>query len=168
MATNLVARLALALSGSFDNPLDVGGASYPLNFGQNLNFTNGSGANQASSVFTDTRTLAASATENLDLSGSLQDAYNNIIAFTKIKALLIVADPANVNNVVVGGAASNAFASIFGATTHTTIVKPGGFVCWGAPDAAGYAVTDATADLLKIANSAGGSSVNYTIIIIGA
>ena len=35
-----------------------------------------------------------------------------------------------------------------------------------APDANGYAITATTADLLKIANSAGGTSVTYTIAIL--
>jgi hypothetical protein len=47
--------------------------------------------------------------ENLDLSGVLANALGATLAFTAIKAILIVADSANTNNVVVGGAASNGF-----------------------------------------------------------
>lgn len=166
MAT-LNARIALALTGSLENALDVGSASYPLGFGQNFNFGDGAGANQAKTVFTDTRTLAASATEDLDLNGALTDAFGATIAFTKVKALIITADGGNTNDVVVGGAASNGAVSFFGAATDKVKVKPGGMFALVAPDANGYAITAATGDLLKIANSTSGSAVTYTIIVIG-
>jgi len=38
----------------------------------------------------------------------------------------------------------------------------------GAADATTYAVTAGTGDLLKVANSAGGTSVTYDIVIIGS
>ena len=167
MAT-LSARIALALSGLFENVLDVGSASYPLAFNQNFNFANGSGANQAASIFTDTRTLAASATEDLDLNGVLTDAFNATIAFTKIRALIICADAGNTNDVVVGGAASNGAISFFGASTDKVKVKPGGMFVLVAPDANGYGITAATADLLKVANSSSGTGVTYTIIVVGS
>lgn len=169
MPTNLAARVALALSGSFDNLLDVNNATYPLSFSQNFNFDNGTGANKARTVFTDTRTLAASATESLDLSGALTDAYNNVISFTKIKAIVFAADGGNTNDVIIGNAGANAFVALFGAAgnTSTVVLKPGGMIAFVAPNANGYAVTDATADLLKVANAAAGTGVTYTVIIIG-
>ncbi len=54
------------------------------------------------------------------------------------------------------------------AKPDTVKVKPGGAIALVAPDATGYAVTAGTADQLKVANSAGGTSVTYDIIIIGA
>jgi hypothetical protein len=69
-----------------------------------LAITNGTGANQANNAFSDERTLNASASENLDLAGVLQNALGASLAFTAVKAILIVADVGNVNNVVVGGA----------------------------------------------------------------
>jgi hypothetical protein len=166
MAT-LSARLALTLSGSLDNILDVGSASYPLAFGQNFNFSDGVGANQAKSVYTDTNTLAASASVDVDLNGVLLDAFNTVINFTKVKAVIVVADPGNTNDVVVGGAASNGAVSFFNASTDKVKVKPGGMFAVVAPDANGYSVTAATADLLRIANGGAGTAVTYTLIVIG-
>lgn len=168
MATALAARIALAISGEFSNILDIGSATYPVGFGPVYALTDGSGANQANKLFTDQRTLAASGTEDLDLNGTLVDAFGNTFSPTKIKALVVVADAANVNDVVVGGASANQAASFFGAATHSVKVKPGGMLVLVAPDATGYAITAGTADLLKIANSSSGSAVTYTIIVIGA
>jgi len=161
------ARIGLNVAGQTDSALDVGVVSYPLNYSFLSILSDGTGANQAKNFFTDTRTLTASANEDLDLSGVLLDAFGAAILFTKIKALIITADAANVNDVVVGGAATNQVASIFGAVTHTIKVKPGGMLALVAPDVNGYAITAATGDLLRVTNGGAGTSVTYTIIVIG-
>jgi len=167
MATSLSARLGLNLAALIEDSLDVGIVSYPANFGANYNFADGTGANQAKKIWTDTRTLTASATENLDLAGGLTDAFGAALTFTAIKALIVKADPANVNDVVLGGHASAAWVAPFAASTERVNVKPGGMIALVAPDATGYAVVATTGDLLKVLNSAGSTSVIYTIIIIG-
>jgi len=69
--------------------------------------------------------------------------------------------------VLVGGAASNQVATIFGATNDVLVIRPGGMFALTAPDNTGMAITASTGDLLKIANSSSGTSVTYTIVIIG-
>lgn len=167
MATTLTARVALSLAAQLDKGLDVGSASYPATLGITNVFENGTGANQANELFTDTRTLTASATENLDLAGVLTDAFGTVLSFTKVKAIIVTAAAANTNDVVVGGHATAAFAPMFGDVTDTVVVKPGGTFVIVAPDANGYAVTATTADMLTVTNSAGGTSVTYTIAIVG-
>lgn len=127
----------------------------------------GTGANQADLVYSGTRTLSASGSEELDLAGGLEDAFGATLTFAKIKGILIKAASGNTNNVVVGGAASNAFQGPFGATNDTIAVKPGGQFLISAPNAAGWPVTAGTGDLLKIANSSGTTGVTYDIVIIG-
>lgn len=167
MTTSLTARLALNLDAALSDNLEIGTVEYRPQYGANYLFTDGTGANQANSIFTDVRTLAASATENLDLAGSLANVFGATIAFDRIKALIVKADPGNTNDVLVGGAASNQAATFFGDVTDVVKVKPGGTVAFIAPDANGYDITAATGDLLKIANSGAGTGVTYTIIIIG-
>ena len=167
MPQSISASIALTLQATLNNALNVGSASYPLAYNASAAFSNGAGANQAKDIFTDRRTLAASAAENLDLVGVLANAYGASISFTKIKALIVVADKANANDVVIGGHATAACASFFGDATDTVKVKPGGIVAFIAPDANGYAVAATTADMLKVANSGAGSSVTYDIIILG-
>lgn len=167
MTTSLAAKVTLNVVAELINSLDVGNVNYPAAYGANYNFADGTGADQAKEIFTDTRTLTASAAENLDLAGVLTDAFGNVLTFTKIKALIVKADPANTNDVVLGNHATAAWFPMLGAATHTVKVKPGGMVAFVAPDANGLAVTATTADMLTVTNSAGGTSVTYTIIIIG-
>ena len=159
---SLSGRLSLNVDMTLASALDIGTAEYRPQYGANYVLDNGTGANQANELFADNRTLVASATENLDLAGSLINAFGTAIVFDKIKALIVKAAPGNVNDLLVGGAASAQASSFFGVK-----VKPGGMVAFVAPDANGYDVTATSADLLKIANSAGGTPVSYTIIIIG-
>lgn len=167
MATSLNARVLVSVTGELANSLDVGSVSYPFSFGVNQLFADGTGADQAKEVWTDTRTLTASATENLDLAGVLVDVFGTVLIFTKIKALIVKADAGNTNDVLVGGHASAAFVSMFSDATDVVRVKPGGMFAITAPDATGLAVTATTGDLLKVTNSAGTTAVTYTIVIIG-
>lgn len=167
--TTLAATIAIVVAGKYSNTLDIGSVDYPLNFAPNVNFTDGAGAGQASKVWSDTRTLAASATEDLDLNGTaLVDAFGNALALTKGKVLIVTADVGNVNDVVVGGAASNAWATMFGSATDKVKVRPGGFLVLADPSAGGYTVTPTTGDLLRIGNGGAGTPVTYTIEIFGA
>ncbi|WP_066373979.1 hypothetical protein [Herbidospora mongoliensis] len=130
----------------------------------------GTGAGAADRVFTDTRTLAASGSESLDLSGSLEDVLGGPAVFARVKMLAIRAHADNVNNVVIGGVASNGWITPFGDATDKIVLRPAaGLALWaGEEDATAYAVTAGTGDLLQVANSGSGTAVAYDIYIIGA
>lgn len=130
-------------------------------------FANGSGADQASKIFSDTRTLAASASEDLDLAGALSGALGGTLTFASVKALMIRAKPGNTNNVVVGPASANGFAGPFGDASDRIAIKPGGVFLITAPPA-GWTVTAGTGDLLTVANSGSGTPVDYDIVILGS
>lgn len=161
------ANLALTLAATLVNSRALDAVTQSVSNASSFTLSDGVGANQAKSMFSDTRTLAASGTENLDLVGVLLDAFGTAITFTKVKAIIIKASAANTNDVVVGGHASAAFFSFFGAATHTLKVKPGGMVALVAPDVNGYAVTATTGDMLMVTNSGAGTGITYDIIIIG-
>lgn len=161
---SLSSRVGIELAALLVGVHDFAPPGSDLKKSRSFNFTNA----QASKVFADRRTLAASASEELDLAGSLVDALGATITFTKIRALLIEASSANANTVVVGGAAANAVATLFGDATDTLVVRPGGVALLVAPDTAGYAVTPATGDLLKVANGGAGTAVTYDITVLGA
>lgn len=163
---SLSATLKVALAATHTNALDLATATFPLNLVQALTLTDGTGANQADRIFTDTRTLAASATEDLDLAGSLTDAYGTV-TFARVKAILVIASAANTNNVNVTRPASNGVPFLLAAGDGMA-VRPGGIFLLAAPDATGYVVTATSADLITFTNSAGSTSVDYTIVIIGA
>lgn len=115
-------------------------------------------ATAATKLVFDTRTLAASATEDLDLAG----AFANM---TKVHAIYVRAVSANVNAVVVGGAAANAFKGPFADATDKVSVGAGDEFL--ATSKVGWTVTAATADLLRLGNSGAGSTVTYDIVVIG-
>lgn len=165
----LTSRITLAATASQTSTLDLGTAVATLAKSYTADLTNGTAAGQVDRIFHDTRTLAASANEDLDLAGVLIDALGNSLTFARVKGLIISAAASNVNNVVVGGAASNGFISWAGAATHTITVRPGATFSLfaGAADATGYAVTAATADLLRVANSSSGSTVTYDVVVLG-
>lgn len=160
---------SLAAFAELANTLDLGKSTAKVGLRQAVSLTDGTGAGQANRVFQDTRTLAASASEDLDLAGVLTGPDGAVITFARIKLLAVVAAPGNANNVVVGGAASNAWLGPFGAAAHTIAVRPGEpkLIC-AAADAVAYPVTAGTVDLLKIANSGAGTSVTYSILIVGS
>lgn len=129
-------------------------------------FVDGAGNDQINQVFADTRTLTASTNEDLDLAGGLTNGIGATVTFTSIKAIAIIADSGNGDNIEVGGAATNAFATPFGAATDVVNVPADGKLLLVAPGA-GYAVTASTADLLRISNADGVASASYTIILLG-
>lgn len=133
-----------------------------------LKVANGTGAGQADRVWSATRTLAASATEDLDLVGTtLLDAFGAAVTFPKVTALIVRAAPGNTNNVVVG-AGTNAWATLLN-TTGTITLRPGAWlaIAVGQTDISGYVTTAATGDILKVANGGGGTQVSYDIVVIG-
>lgn len=132
-----------------------------------VDLLNGTGAGQADVLYANTATLAASATADLDLT-TLTPAIGGTSNFVKVKALVIIAADGNTNNVVLGAAAANPWTSIYTAT-GTEQVRPGGATIklTSATDTAGFAVTPAGQRVLRVANGGAGTSVTYTIGIIG-
>lgn len=167
MATALQARLIMSILAQIDNPIDVGVVSYPVNLAYTQQFTDGVAADQAQKIWTDLRTIAISGTDDLDLNGVLLDQFGVAINMTKLKALIIKAASTNVNDVVVGGAAANQVSTIFGTVTDKVKIKPNGMMVLVAPDINGYGITAATADILRVANGGAGTTVDYTITLIG-
>jgi hypothetical protein len=148
--------------------LDLGSRSAPLIYTFQKAITEGSGANQCTTLFSDSRTLAASANEDLDLSGTaLQSMLNANLALTAVKLLYVEADAGNTNNVLVKPAASNGWLGPFANASDIIAIPPGQAVPWVNFTAAGWPVTAGTGDLLNIANSGGTTGVTYKIIIAG-
>lgn len=163
LTTDLTVRLAATLT----NPLDLSTPTDALVQAARLIYTSGSGLNQANMSWHDQRTLTASATEDLDLAGSLSNAFGATQTFARIKLVMVAAATANTNNVNVTRPASNGV-PLFLAASDGIPVRPGGVFLWAAPDATGVAVAAGTGDLLTFTNSAGSTSVTYDVVIIGA
>ncbi|MEU9865489.1 hypothetical protein AB0D99_31935 [Streptomyces sp. NPDC047971] len=148
--------------------LDLTTAADPLDFRRGVHLESGTGAGKADLVFHDRRTLNASANETLDLAGVLTDAYGAAITFARIKFIAISAASGNTNNVIVGANASNDWVGLLNAAGTITL-RPGASFCAmsGPVDATGMVVTAGTGDLIKVANSAGSTTVTYDVVIVG-
>lgn len=160
-------KLLVDLDADYTSALDLSTTQNHLDFTRSLLLATGTAASQADKVWHDERTLTASSSEDLDLSGSLVDAFGVTLTFARVKGLIVAAASGNTNDVVLGNV-TNGVVAWFGAATHTIKVKPGGLLALFAPDATAYPITAATADLLHVANSGAGTSVTYDIVVIGA
>ena len=149
------------------NAPDIGQATYRAKETHEVEFAAGNGSGQVDKQWTDTRTIAASSSESLDLAGSLGNALGNTTVFAKVKAIRIRASAANTNNVVVGGAGSNTFVGPFADATDKISIPPGGHFEVTHPTT-GWTVTASTGDILLVANSSSGTGVDYDIEIIGS
>jgi hypothetical protein len=164
---SLTSSIKLIASAIQTSSLDLGSAKFRPSISSTLSFADGAGAAAANLIFTDTRTLAASATENLDLAGVLTDAYGATITFARLKAVIVTAAAANTNDVQVTRPASNGV-PMFMAAGDGIALKPGAFFAWADPGATGAVVTASTGDILTVTNSAGTTGVTYSILILGA
>ncbi len=163
---SLTATVQLSVAGQQTNPVDLGTAKAPFSESLSIAYASGVAAGQADRVFHDQRTLAASATENLDLAGILADVFGAVLTFATIKAIIIRAASGNTNDVQVTRPAANGVVGPFLAAGDGVALKPGFAFAWFG-SGAGVAVTPATGDLLTITNSAAGTPVTYDVIIIG-
>lgn len=166
-AAGVSAEIVTHIDGSYAGANSLGSPAFAFNQLTTLRLGAGTSSGQADLMFADQRTLAASATENLDLAGVLVDPLGATLTFGHVKLIYIKAASTNTNDVCVGGAASNGFFAPFGDATDKVCVKPGAVALFEIATGVGWAVTATTADILKVTNSAGGTSVKYDVIIAG-
>jgi hypothetical protein len=165
-AATLTTRVVLQLDGSLTSALDLVTASAPTSFRQVNDLAQGVGANQADQIWSDQRTLSAGANEDLDLKGTLLDAFGVAFTPSKVRVLIIRASSANTNDLVLFGDANSV--PFLNTAATTSNLKPGGTLVLVAPNLAGVTVTAGTGDIVQIANGGGGTSVTYDIVVVGA
>ena len=136
----------------------------------------GTGLNNADLVWDDRRLVAFGADDELDLAGTLENDYGDVVTFANVKLLMILnrtdedwsagAHTATTAVITVGGAISE-FLGPFGAAGDKISIPTGGLFLVTNPGTAGWTVTEASADDLKIHNDDGANEAMYDIIIIG-
>ena len=138
-----------------------------------LQFSMGGGSGQANLLFVDERTLASAANDDLDLNGTaLKTVYGVDIAATTLVAALIINAPKlasaapNTTNLTIGGGTSPVTTFLGGTTPTFGPIRPGGFLFFGCDAVGGFgAIVAGTADILRIANSAG-AAATYQIALL--
>jgi hypothetical protein len=166
-AAGVQADVTAGVAGSYAGVNDLGSVSFAFSPSTLIQFSPGTTTGKADKLFSDQRTLAASATENLDLAAVLVDPLGGTLTFGHVKAIYIHAAAANTNDVCVGGAGTNTFVGPFADATDVVCVKPGGVLLLAVGLGVGWTVTPATGDILKVANSAGTTGVTYDVVIVG-
>src|SRR3546814_19767458 len=108
--------------GRLTTARDGGDAIQDFNEGLSKLFTTGTGAGQANGVYIEDFSIIASGSSNIDLAGSLTDAHGNALVFTAVKAILLIADATNTNNVIIGNVV-NGFVGPFGRSEERRVGK---------------------------------------------
>lgn len=166
----LSASVRLRLAASQTGSSDFGGPAFTPALEAVMNLANGTGAGQADLLFVDERSVNASSNDDIDLAGALTGAFGTTITAAEIVGVLVINAPrdgaANTSSLTIGNG-SNPFVGFLGGTTPTIgPIGPGGFFFIGCPSATGVgAVTAGSADVLRIANGAGGTAV-YQLAIL--
>lgn len=174
MATSLNVDLQLTGQASMLNALDhssvatsiqIASTSFPA---QQLSLSFGTGDNQANMMWSDKRTLANGADDDLDLAGGITDSFGSTITFTYVKNIIVAMDSVDGTNAVRIGpqGVTNAWQGPWGgvaAGNYLTVLSRAWIACDGYT---GHAVTAGTGDILRIHN-ASGVSVDYHLWIIG-
>jgi hypothetical protein len=163
---NLKARLLTQFSLLLTGSGDLGASETEIDQVFRQAFDTGTGLNQAQIAFGDERGVNGSATDSIDLAGSLPGSLGGALTFTAVKEIFIFAAAANAAALKVGAGVSNAFVGPFGAAAVGVKVEPGGILHLRNPTAAGWAVVAGTGDILAVENT-GGAAANFTIILIG-
>jgi hypothetical protein len=166
MATTLRTVVTAQINTTFRNLLDLSVPIDTLEKRQKVELDNGTGTAQADLNFHDQRTLIASATEDLDLAGSLAGPFGASQVFVELRAILISAAAGNTNSVRVTRPASNGV-PLFLAASDGLDIPPGGVFLWACPADGKVTITPGTGDLITVTNGGAGTSVTYDVVIIG-
>lgn len=162
----VTASIDIAVRAKLTGTADLGNPVAPVALDKHIQIAAGTDAlGKADVLWADTRTLAASATENLDLAGVLAGLLGSTVAAAEISAIIITAAAGNTNDVVFFGAASNAFNGPLSGTTPKLTIGPDDVAL--ITNKKGWTVTATTGDIILVANSGAGTPVTYTITLIG-
>lgn len=170
MPATLTGNVRVDLQATYQNAVGLAAGIGSIAGNQLIQaLTSGVGANQVDKIYSESqKSIAASGTYDIDLSGSLTDVFGAVISFARVKLIAVFASLSNTNNVLVGAAAATQFIGPLGSATDKINVRPGGCALLFAPDATAWPVVNAASDLLRFTNSAGTTAVLFDFIIMGA
>jgi hypothetical protein len=163
----LTANLNVQFSASQTGTHTIAEPNFEPRISMSLAFEDGVGLNQADLQWVIERTLAAGASDLLDLTAGLMDAFNKPIVFAEIVAILITTDAENTDNLEIGAAASEAWTGIFGAATDKIKLPPGGMFAISSPGDPGIGAVDGTSNTLQLKNASATESCSFQIAIVG-
>jgi len=166
---SLKTTIAINLTAIVSQANDTGPASAQHTTGLlTQNWLDGVGFNQADLAFSDIRSLAASANEDLDLVGGFTDGLGNTVSPAKVAAIAFL-NYSTTQTLRLKPASSNGWTGLQSGSTDYLSIPPAstdmpGCVIFCAPR--GLTITAGTGDLVNVANPSG-STASYRIVLIG-
>lgn len=161
----LTARIALGFTTNYSQTSGLGTAANNLAVSRLIEFADGTGADQANTIYHASRTLAVDANEVLDLyaSGTLEDPLGNALTLEEMKLLYLYNTSADATLLVFGGTTP---VGVCSDSSDIVELPPGGKFLWTAPASGGIDIT--TNKNLKLEhNGTGSSTLTYEIIVLG-
>ena len=169
MADTLAMELKTSLTWLFQDTTDLATISDSSKLEYAKSFSDGVTDGQADKLWHDQRAVAAGANDDLDLTDLSQTLFGGsfAISLAKVKAILIVNVSAIAGeDLLVGAAASNAWGGPFDGSQTARVSVPADSALLLLNKHDGWAVTNSSADILRIAND-GVGAITYKIVIVG-
>jgi hypothetical protein len=172
MADALAVDIKASLHWLFQESLDLATVTDTARLEYARSLADGVSLDQADKLWHDQRTLAAGASENLDLTALTNSVFGSTvtISFLRVKALMIVnlATTANEDLAVGGaGAGANGWHAPFKGNADAKVVVAADSTLLWINKKHGWTVLNNSSDILKIAND-GLASETYRIAVVGA
>jgi hypothetical protein len=163
LTTDLTGRSACVINLDGKKALDLATTLDELKIDSNIDWTFGTGVNQANLLFHDRRSTDDTG-ETLDLyaSGSLVNAFGDALTMEAIKLLYIKNTHATLTLEIFGGVSLDLL--IVAATSDILELPPGGTFLWTCPTAAG--IVTSTNKNLKLASKTAGT-ITYDVAALG-
>lgn len=169
MADTLTAHIEAALSLVFTKDLAIKDVPDKPSLNIALDFTDGTGAGAVNKYLVANYTPAGSGTQDVDLAGGSTDRFGSAITFARLKAIIVESNDASSEGThLLMGAGSNPIVTPWGTSGDQIRIRAGGFLLLGvgSDDATGYAVTAATADILRFTNEGAGAA-DFNLGLLG-
>jgi hypothetical protein len=171
MADTLSSELTLGLSWLLEDALNTSTVSDTARLAYASAWRDGVAVDQADQLWHSQQTLAASGVTNLDLTNLSRTVFGGslTVTFAKVKALVLVnlATTSGLDLLIGGaGAGGNGWGAPFNGNKDAKLVLPADSVLVLVNRKAGWAVTNASSDVLKIENPQA-SAITYKAALIG-
>ena len=167
------ANFELSFAGQIDFGISFGGPYFQGEFNLKNTFIDGVGSDQFDLTYFSQRVVASGANDDLDLYGSLLTPMGSTINAAELVGIMVVNRPIDANaapnttNLTIGGGSNvQTVGWLGGSDTRIQTISPGGIFMMMNPNASGMGiVTNGSADIIRITNSAGASNT-YTVALL--
>lgn len=165
LAGTIQAKINMVLTDTTASILDTRTGALALTGPTTSAIADGTGANQAQDLFTQTAALADAGAVSLDFSGgALTNPFGTTISWSALKLLFIENTSVESSLEVTG----NLWDDISGGTTETLTIAPRSFYWQTMMDAGGQAIVAGTGDTITLTHASDGSlSLTYKVVALG-